>query len=129
MPDPNQKIHPLLDQIPLPQWAIPTKGMVNVIATLYPGVNLVSTIAVFEAKGFSILHQNEFGNTISLSISDDALVELASLPFVQFIEAVDPPSQAENYTGRTTAPCKYAKSGISWRPNLRWYRRKCDVTG
>lgn len=101
MPSVDQKLHPLLDQIPFPVWAVPEQGMLNIIVTLYPGIELSEAISVFERKHIKIIRKNTFGNSLTLSINNQELKGIAGLAFVQFVEPVDPPSEAENYTGRT----------------------------
>jgi len=95
------KIHPMLDQAPLPAWAVPQPGEVDVVVSLYRDVSFDKALQALQAVAKEFLHQSSFGKTVTLRISDADIGTLAAMPFVSFIEPVDPPSEPENYTGRT----------------------------
>lgn len=96
----EHKIHPLLNGS-FPEWALNENGGVNLILNLFPVENMDVVIAELAALGATTYYKDVTLERIMVETSSLELNALAELPFISFIEPVDPPSTPENYTGRT----------------------------
>lgn len=84
-----------------PTWAMRGKGKIQVNVTYYSIVKAADAKEAFQNEGWKIEYSNDFGRYLTLELPINELEALTHLPLVQFIEPIDPPSEAENYTART----------------------------
>ncbi|MGD1843787.1 MAG: S8 family serine peptidase [Salibacteraceae bacterium] len=84
-----------------PVWALSGKGRIQVNVTYFGNVTAPEAKELFKNQGWKIPYTNDFGRYLTLELPIAELADLTALPAVQFIEPIDPPSEAENYTART----------------------------
>jgi Subtilase family/MAM domain, meprin/A5/mu/Secretion system C-terminal sorting domain/Bacterial pre-peptidase C-terminal domain len=95
----DHKLRNSLKEVPLPAWAVPAPGMVDVEVN-FPGVVEEADVrARIVASGFDIL-ESTYAGVVSARIPAHRLQELADQPWTSYIEPINPPAAAENYTGR-----------------------------
>ncbi|MEQ9064545.1 MAG: S8 family serine peptidase [Vicingaceae bacterium] len=92
------KFHPLAVEIP--SWAFDKKDRVNLILNYFDDRSdeaLRNDLMKIDAR---LVQNNTFNRRAFISIPKDKISMLTSLNYIYFIEAVDPPSEPENYGGR-----------------------------
>lgn len=99
---PAWKLTPNLLQGDYPAWAIPSQGQLELIINYYPGIPVEKVKEGLAQNKMVFVKVYEFSNRITVRINDSQLLQLAALPFVSYIEPVDPPSEPENQVGRTS---------------------------
>lgn len=90
-----------------PAWAIPSQGQLDLIINYYPGIPLEKVKEGLAQNKMIFVKAYGFSNRITVRINDSQLLQLASLPFVSYIEPVDPPAEPENQVGRTDHRSNY----------------------
>lgn len=95
----DHKLKQNLVDRPLPVWAVNATGTVDVEVNFFP---LVSEAEVRARLGTDLeLLDNAYKGTVSLRLPTHRLEEVAALPYVSFVEPINPPAEKENKTGRT----------------------------
>ena len=98
---PQQKMHPSMAKGIFPSWAIKTPGMVDVL------ISFPKTISFDEIR--SLLREKKIGitsieyykyNIIGLRIIRNRLTEVASFPFIEYIEPAPHGAQTLNYIAK-----------------------------
>ncbi len=97
-----QKIHPHLVQNDYPNWAISNDGKIKIKLLLFPSVSIEEAKTyLLKTHTVSEIQVNAFFHELSMQMDTASLQSLASIPFIQFIEAIDPPSAPDNFVERT----------------------------
>ena len=97
---PEKKIDPKLQNGKCPEWAL-DKNMASIKVLFYKNINIDVILNDFTQKQYMIIETNFTNQYIVLNIALDKINEVSELPYVGFIEPIDPPSFPENKTGRT----------------------------
>ena len=84
-----------------PEYAqVGSKSAVNF--SVLKGVNVQRAMQATQAKGIAATPIMHFNRVLSAIVSQQQLQDLAGLPFVEYIEPIDPPSEPENLVGTTS---------------------------
>ena len=84
-----------------PKWALQDNGQLDINVSYYKHLDHKDIKEALEAQGAQVTYQNDFAHYFTIRIAIPELDAIAQLPYLRFIESVDPPSESENYTGRT----------------------------
>lgn len=98
----EMKQHNHLKTGSIPGYARRGNNRIEVQAGIYRDVSMKTVMNRLNATDFEITHINPYSKTVTLIIEENRLTDLSNIPFIQFIEPVDPPGEPENYTGRTS---------------------------
>lgn len=110
----DQKLHPQLIEGDYPSWALVENEKINVKLLLFPNINLVDAKEeLLKTAHVWDIQLNDFFHQMTLQTDITFLDSLASMPFVQFVEPIDPPSAPENYTARTSHRTNILSSSFS----------------
>ncbi|RMA65940.1 S8 family serine peptidase [Ulvibacter antarcticus] len=74
----------------------------NIIVTLqhYKTVNTQFVISELARKQIGVVHQFDNSNILELSIPNNCLADLSSLPYVKWVELISPPAVKDDIKGR-----------------------------
>jgi hypothetical protein len=97
---PEYKMSVQLVERPLPEYAV-SGNKVKVNFQYYRDVNADKMQEALNAQGITILNRFDFGHKFTIEIAIDDIETFTAMPFVAYIEAIDPPATPENYTART----------------------------
>ena len=97
---PEYKIDYKLQNQPFPEWSV-LDGLLHIKILVHDDVAVNNIRNQINNIAKQIITLNSVGNSITASINFDDLHTVASLPFVYYIEPIDPPPVMENMTGRT----------------------------
>ena len=76
--------------------------LVSVNFSVLEGIDLARAIQVTASKGITSRKIQTFNRVLSTEVNASQLMDLASLPFVEYIEPIDPPAEPENLVGTTS---------------------------
>lgn len=110
--DERQKMHPSLFRGEYPPHAVNQFGYVDVSVITYEKINASAVMASIQMVGGSILADVPVFKTFRLRIPQTAVQMLVGLPFVQWVEAIDPPNVLENLPGRTLHRVNILNDGV-----------------
>jgi hypothetical protein len=85
---------------PLPEWTTNAPGSVDVEVNYFPVLAESEVRSLLLNEGFEML-DNAYKGTVSLRVPAHRLSDVAALPYVSFVEPINPPAEPENKTGRT----------------------------
>lgn len=99
---PQQKMHLALKESTLPPWAVKVKGTIDVWISFPRTFLATEVISALKEKGFDII-STEFGfyKIIAVRLSVNRLPELASFPFIEYVQPVPPQAQPLNGNSRS----------------------------
>ncbi|HVF97213.1 MAG TPA: hypothetical protein VM871_07835, partial [Flavisolibacter sp.] len=99
---PVQKMQDYFAKGLLPAWAVKVEGTVDVWISFPKTLNAADAIAELKAVNVEILSEKytPYG-ILALRISAARIAEIASLPFVEYIQPAPPADQPLNYNSRT----------------------------
>lgn len=110
----NQKLHPQLVDEDYPTWALAENEKINVKLLLFSDINLTDAKEKLLQTGHVWdIQLNDFFHQITLQTDITFLDSLATAPYIQFIEPIDPPAAPENYTARTSHRTNILSSSYS----------------
>jgi len=98
---PEFKMDPYLLDKNYPPYAMRTENTIEVMVSYYSSVSYDHAKADISSYIIKMVQDDAFSHTSIFQISIDDIDEIASLPFVSFVEPIYPPSEPENYTGKT----------------------------
>jgi hypothetical protein len=84
-----------------PLHAIREAGTVDVNVVTYQLLQMHELMSELSISGVSVLEEQPMFRTVVLRVPQTNISELVKLPWVQWVEPIDPPNQAENLLGRT----------------------------
>jgi hypothetical protein len=96
----THKIRQNLQELPLPAWAVPAPGLLDVELNIPVVVTDAAVRGRLLAEGFEIL-ESTYAGVISARIPAHRLNWLAEQPWISYVEPINPTPEPENYTGRT----------------------------
>ena len=91
----NDKMSIALKTGKFPEWAIKQTGTVELNVLLYESFNLSQIQSSFTPLQANIIHYTSIHKSIRVQIPQQHIFRLAQLPFVQWVEPIDPPVRPE----------------------------------
>jgi hypothetical protein len=104
---PEWKLNEELSTGKIPGHAFGLQGEVDVVINYYPDKKPEDIKQALEQKGIKYISSYDSTNSMKVRIKQDQLQELSELPFISYIEPIDPPSLPENLPGRTDHRSNY----------------------
>ncbi len=83
------------------EWAFNEKGHIDLVVRYYKGLNGESISNVLINEGHRIIRRYDYGRWIEVRVATDRIHQVASLPFVNGLEPVAPPSTPDDELGRS----------------------------
>lgn len=96
----QHKIKQNLRDRPLPTWALNAPGKVDMELNVYPGLDQLRIRQKLTREGLVLL-ENTYPGVISVRADIADIERIAALPYVSYLEPINPPATPDNYTGRT----------------------------
>lgn len=96
------KLAPMLYQENYPDYALRPDNKIELIVTVFAGVNADMAQAYFQASGFVVADMFGLGDYYNVIVQMDEIDALAAIPFVNYVEPRYPDPVPDNYTGRTS---------------------------
>lgn len=84
----------------VPQHAEKVSGYADIVITLFGNYNQEDYTPMLKGLGANLLAENKTFGTATIRVPKKKLQDLANLPFVQWVEPIDPPMVAENVPGK-----------------------------
>ncbi len=97
----NYKLAPVILDKNIPSYAHMEDGRISLLVNYFSNLNSADIEAALAIEGYEIADHNEFGNYINILAHVSNIDKICELPFVSFIEPVNPEPVPDNYTGRT----------------------------
>ncbi|MDO8366973.1 MAG: S8 family serine peptidase [Saprospiraceae bacterium] len=98
--NPEWKIARSLRELPFGEWAV-RGDYIDVNIQIYPSLRIAEGAALCRSNGLEVLKEGIQNGFVQLRIHKDRVLELASMPFVQYLELVPPPGKKEDTRGRS----------------------------
>lgn len=95
-----QKLDPELLSSVLTAHAVTVAGKVDLVVVAYKGFSFETLLGEMKSRG-EVLQSYEAGNMITLRTSVETFRDLASLPYVYYMEPIAPPSTPDDTKGRS----------------------------
>ncbi len=99
--EPAHKTKPSLFRGVFPEHAVKAQGMVDLTITTFKMLPGYAVSPSFVALGAMILEEVSIFRNFTVRLPQQNLPALLNLPFVQWVEAIDPPNVKENLLGRS----------------------------
>jgi hypothetical protein len=101
--DSKFKIHPVLNNGFVPDWAEKEKGKADVVLSFFEITTAETMIAKLKQAGINadIQERDELNASLTIRVDKTKVQQLAELPFVSYVESIPPPYELENITGTT----------------------------
>lgn len=84
-----------------PDHALTGKDQIDLIVRYYKGMDPEQMMASLTTSGHSIIRRYDYSSWIEIRTSVDRIMEVASLPFVNGLEPIAPPSTPDDEKGRS----------------------------
>ncbi|TDH28838.1 hypothetical protein EXU57_01845 [Segetibacter sp. 3557_3] len=107
-----QKTTPEILKVSFPAHAIKAAGYADVTVITYETVNVASLLPALESLNTSILQELPMYRSFILRVPLNKITEVVDLPFVQWVEPIDPPNREENLLGRSLHRVNVLNDGI-----------------
>ncbi len=108
----NQKTVPAIMNNQIPDYAIKQLGFVDVNVIYYDNISIHLIESALQNFQTNILKSSTKFRTLELRVPINNLQQLISLPFVQWLEPIEPADQLENTLGRTLHRANVLNDGI-----------------
>jgi len=108
----EQKTVPALMRGEIPPYAINAVNEVDLNVVTYEKLDADRISNSLQALGARILEDAPMFRRFTIRIARDYAKDLVALPFVQWVEFIDPPNQAENLLGRTLHRVNTLNDGV-----------------
>ncbi|MGB3007341.1 MAG: S8 family serine peptidase, partial [Chitinophagaceae bacterium] len=92
--------------------AIKQQGFVDVTILTYELLNRLQIVGAISQYGGIIIDEAPMFKNFIVRIPKENVRQLANLPFVQWVEFIDPPNQPENLPGRTLHKANVLQDGV-----------------
>jgi hypothetical protein len=99
--DERIKLHPNLFHHQYPEWAMFSKDDILLNLVLFDQFELTGLLNELKRMDLDVVETHRATHKVTIKTAVTSINTLAKLPYVSFIEPIDKPAQAENYTGRT----------------------------
>ncbi|MCB9232296.1 MAG: PKD domain-containing protein [Bacteroidia bacterium] len=99
--DPEFKLDARLLRDEMPVHAIADAKNVDLNISYYRDLDPELVAGIMRTYFIPVLGRNDYANLLTVRVPASVYKKAATYPFVAFVEPVDPPAEAENYTGRT----------------------------
>jgi Subtilase family/PKD-like domain/Secretion system C-terminal sorting domain/Ig-like domain CHU_C associated len=109
---PEQKTPAALYKGEIPAHAIKQTGYVDVTIISYEKISAAAIKNSLDALGATILADNQVFRSFVIRVPQSKVNSLASLSFVQWVEAIAPPNVLENLPGRTLHRVNILNDGV-----------------
>ncbi len=96
---PEMKMSRILSSIP--EYAVRNNNSVELDIMIYPNIDLSYAAEQIRSQGYTVTNTREFGNIISVIAPQNKLQDIASIPFVYFVDAVSAPSIPDDNRARS----------------------------
>jgi len=98
---PADKTVPAILNGSIPPHAIKQAGYVDLTVITYEKLSPVQVSGTLQALGAVIIEDMPVFRSFTIRIPQSNMLPLVSLPYIQWVEFIDPPNQLENTLGRT----------------------------
>jgi hypothetical protein len=99
---PEHKLFVDLAQKNYPEWALRGKNEIELNVLYYRNISNAFALAnLLKVKGAVLVDNYSFSQRITIRVPISEIQKIASLPFVSYVEPIDPPADPENLPGRT----------------------------
>ena len=95
------KLSPVIIDNNLPSHSIKENGKVSLLVSYFSNLNSADIENALIGEGYEVISHNDFGNFINISSEVSGINKISELPYVVYVEPVNPEPVPENYTGRT----------------------------
>ena len=97
---PEWKLSKSLFNENIPEWAFTKDNNVRIWLRYYAGLDHAQVASQIRST-YTVTAENAAENLIEVTVSPDKIKELASIPFIYYVQEMEDPGSPENYTGRT----------------------------
>jgi len=94
------KIDKKLIEKPFPNWIVKQNGAIEILVDLYSTISQNEAINSFAQKNIQFINWKN-KHTAIVQINENKLNELATLPWVKYLQPISAPTELENLTERT----------------------------
>lgn len=98
-PKPAWKMAQSLREPPYGAWAV-HGAWIDINLQVYPHVSLAEAIKALQNTGAVLLKEGNQNGILQLRVLETSLLEIAAIPFVQYLELIQPPSQKDDTRSR-----------------------------
>ncbi len=98
---PEYKQDPLLLDQNYPAFALRPNNQIEVMVSYYMNIPFEQVKNLISDYAYEVVQEEPMANYQIVRISIDDIESIAAKPFVSFVEPIYPPSEPENYTGKT----------------------------
>lgn len=106
------KTVPSFMQGKFPDYAVKAAGTVDLTITTYEQFSIEQVNPSLRAAGAEILGEAPLFKNFTVRIARHKFTNLLNLPFISWVEAIDPPNKAENLLGRTLHRVNVLNDGV-----------------
>jgi hypothetical protein len=85
----------------IPEWAVPLSGYVDVKIELFENIPHEQILGSINNSSIELLRSEPLFHTVTLRIPQSEILKIASLPFVLWMEPIEPKFTIENLPGKT----------------------------
>lgn len=97
----DYKLAPILLEEDYPDHALRDGGQISLTISYYRDLPADEVVNALQGNGISVTNRDDFGKVLSVSIPITEIRSVAALPFVVYVEPVQPDPEPDNYTGTT----------------------------
>ncbi len=110
--DGSQKTIPAILSTMIPSHAKKTEGYADVSVLTYEKMKGEKVADAFTQLGAGIIAETPVFRTFTIRVPQENLSQVVALPFVQWVEFIDPPNQPENTPGRSLHRTNILNDGV-----------------
>lgn len=99
--NPSWKLNKDLYAGQYPAWSLTQAGKVDLVVRYHKGLNSDLVIQALLNQGASLIRRYDYSNWVEIRINEGKHMDIASLPFVNGLEPIAPPSVPDDEKGRT----------------------------
>ena len=107
----QKTIPDLLKEI-VPTYAVKQIGFADVTIITYEKISINKVEAAIQNTGSSIIKNAPMFKSLVLRVPINKLSQIIAMPFIQWVEPIDPPDELENTLGRTLHRANILNDGI-----------------
>jgi len=96
-----QKTESRLMQGDIPTWAIPAPNQVVLNIIPFDAISPMLTSMAMVNMGGKLIHESEVSGILTVSVPQTAIMQVANLPWVLWVESFPEPPKEENYYGKS----------------------------
>ena len=101
--DSRFKIHPSLNNGYIPDWAENVKGKADLVINFFEEMSAENALIKIKKTDptAEILERDELNYSLTIRVKKEEVHAISTLPFVAYVEPIEPPYELENSTGTT----------------------------